>query len=279
MRIGQFEIYTFVEQRFKLDGGTMFGVIPRSLWQKMMPPDENNLIDMNINIFVLKAHGKNVIFDVGLGDTLSDREKRIYAPQGESHLDDGLKNLGLAPEDIDYVIMTHLHTDHAAGAVRFSVDHAFEPRFPNATYVASTQEWEAATHPDERTSAVYIPARYLAIEEMARLKLIAHDTEILPGVKAVFTGGHSRGHFALEIMSDGQKLFYYADIFCTSHHISVPYIPATDIDPLASMEIKRRKLPEIVDDGVIMAFDHDTQIPLGRVRRDGKRFVVEKVTA
>jgi glyoxylase-like metal-dependent hydrolase (beta-lactamase superfamily II) len=279
MQIGQFEIHTFVEHRFKLDGGTMFGVIPRSLWQKMIPPDENNLIDMNINLFVLKAHDKVIIFDVGLGDTLSEREKRIYSPVDNSHLDEGLQALGLKPEDIDYVIMTHLHTDHAAGAVQFSDNGAFEPRFPNATYVASRKEWEAATHPDERTSAVYIPARYLAIEEMAKHRLIDHDTEILPGIKAVFTGGHSPGHFALEIESEGHKLYYYADIFCTTHHISIPYIPATDIDPMTSMEIKRKKLPEIVDNDVILAFDHDTKVPFGRVVRDGKRFVVEEVPA
>ncbi len=279
MHIGQFEIHTFVEHRFKLDGGTMFGVIPRSLWQKMIPPDENNLINMNINLFVLKAHGKVLIFDIGLGDTLSEREKRIYSPIDGSHLEDGLSELGLSPDDVDYVIMTHLHTDHSAGAVRFSENGGFEPRFPNATYIASRQEWEAATHPDERTSAVYIPARYLAIEEMAKYRLIEEDTEILPGIIAVFTGGHSRGHFALEIESEGHRLYYYADIFCTTHHISVPYIPATDIDPMTSMEIKRRKLPEVVDNDVILAFGHDTEVPLGRVRMEGKKFVVEEVVA
>ncbi|MFQ5453470.1 MAG: MBL fold metallo-hydrolase [Candidatus Zixiibacteriota bacterium] len=275
MKFGEFEIKTFVEQSFKLDGGSMFGIIPRTMWQKLMPPDDNNLIDMNTNLFVLKAHGENYIFDIGLGDTLSEREKKIYGTKGNSNLESGLSSVGLSPDDIDYVILTHLHTDHAGGAVKL-VDDNYVPRFPNAKYIASKQEWEQAINPNERTMAVYVPQRYFPLKESGQLELIDADTELFPGIKAAFTGGHTEGHFALEMESGGQKVYYYADIFCTSHHMGVPYVPATDLDPVQSMIIKRKKLPEIISDNIIMAFDHDINIPLGKVKQDGKKLIVEK---
>ena len=254
----------------------MFGVIPRMMWEKLIPPDENNLIPMVTNIFVLKAHGKNIIFDAGLGDTLSEREKKIYNTDNISMMDAGLAESGLTTNDIDYVILTHLHTDHAAGAVKFE-DDKYVPRFPKAKIIVGKEEWEDAINPNERTSAVYIPERFYALQNANQVELIELDKEILPGIKAVRTGGHTGGHFALEIESDNQSLYYYADIFPSSAHIRVPFIPATDLYPLDTMAVKRQKLPEIIKNEVIMAFDHDINIPLGVVKQDGKKIFVESV--
>jgi len=278
MKVGLFEINTFVEQKFKLDGGSMFGVVPKTIWQRLIPADENNLIPMVTNIFVLKAQGKNFIFDTGLGDTLNEREKKIYSTTGESSLEKGLSNLNLTPDDIDYVLLTHLHTDHAGGAVK-KVNGQYVPRFKNARYVINREEWRAAVNPDERTGAVYIPERLLPLEKAGQVDFIEGDTELFQGLRAVVTGGHTESHYALEIESEGTSVFYYADIFCTSKHMKVAYVPATDLYPLQTMEVKRRTLPRIVNRNVIMAFDHDVQHPLARIREAGGKFVAEPVAA
>jgi len=274
MIFGQFEICTFVEQNFKLDGGAMFGVIPKTMWQKLIAADENNLIDMVTNLFILRAHGQKMIFDAGLGDTLTEREERIYGTAGVSHMDAGLAKFGLTAEDIDVVILTHLHTDHAGGAVK-QTDGRYVPRFPNATYYISRREWDLAMNPDERTAAVYVPERLQALADRECIRFVDEDSELFPGIKTVFTGGHTEGHYGLEIESEGTSVFYYADIFCTAAHMPVPYVPATDLYPLDTMAIKRRLLPRIVDKDVIMAFDHDVTVPLARIKKVEKRFVAE----
>ncbi len=261
-----------------LDGGVMFGVVPKTLWQRLVPADERNRIEMVTNLFVLSAHGKTFLFDAGFGDTLSEREVKIYGIDAaeRSDLAFQFEDMGTSESRIDYVILTHLHTDHAAGAVQ-QVNGRLVPRYPNATYIVSRREWEAATHPNERTSAVYVPERCFALRDSGRLELIEPDCELFPGIRAVHTGGHTEGHFGLEIESRGQKVFYYADIFPSQHHIPVAYVPATDIDPLRTMEVKRSLLERLVRENVTVAFDHDPSVPFGTVQRSDGGYSVKAV--
>ena len=276
MKFGEFEIDTFVEAKFALDGCSMFGIRPKTMWQKLIPADENNLIPMVTNLFVLRAHDKIFLFDAGLGDTLSDREKRIYGSDGVSYMNEGLAALDLTPEDIDYVLLTHLHTDHSAGTVKL-VDGKYQPRFPNARHVVSNKEWDDAMNPNERTGAVYIPERLEVLATAQLVDLVALDSELFPGIKLVHTGGHTPGHYGIEMESGGQKVFYYADLFCSSAHMKVPFVPATDLYPTETMEIKRRVLPMILEEGIVMAFDHDIYTPLARIRQDGRKLVTEPI--
>lgn len=276
MKLGNFEIRTFVEQEFRLDGGSMFGVVPKSLWQKLIPADENNLIPMVTNLYVLEADGRTILFEAGLGDSLSDREKKIYGTVGESRIESGLEELGYTVDDIDVVILTHLHTDHCAGAVKRNGDRHV-PRFPKAEYIIDRREWDQALHPDERTGAVYVPDRLISLEMSGQVKFIEGDTELFPGIRTIQTGGHTPYHFGLEIESGGEYLYYYADILCTTAHLRIAYIPATDLDPLQSMRSKRDLLSRVQATNGVVAFDHDVKMPLARLRQDGRKLFAEPV--
>jgi glyoxylase-like metal-dependent hydrolase (beta-lactamase superfamily II) len=276
MKFGDFEISSFVEHKFRLDGGSMFGVIPKVIWQKLIPADENNMIPMHTNLFVLKAHNKNFIFDCGLGDDLSDFEKKIYNVESESMLIEGLQSLGLSEDDIDVVILSHLHTDHAGGAVK-KIDGEFVPRFKNAKYIIGKEEWHDATHPDERTSAVYVVERYEALENSKQIEFVDSNVELYPGISIDHTSGHTGGHFAVRMESGGEKVWYYADIFCTSVHMAVAYVPGTDLYPIQTMEAKRKLLPQIIEEKIIMAFDHDVKMPFATVAQEGKKIIVTPV--
>jgi len=277
MKFGKFEIDVFVEQRFRLDGGMMFGIVPKVIWNKLTPADDKNFIPFHTNLYVLKANGKTIIFDIGLGDTLNDREKIVYNISEESSIGAGLKGLGLSNDDIDYVILTHLHTDHAGGVATLD-NGEFVPRFKNAKYLVSKEEWEVAMNPSERTSPVYHPQRLNSIKDAGQLEIVDLNTELFPGIKAVYTGGHTEGHFGLEIESDGKKIFYYSDIFPTVWHMPVAYIAATDVRPLESMEIKRKTLPRLLNDDTIVAFNHDPNMTFGKISQDGRKFKVTPVT-
>jgi glyoxylase-like metal-dependent hydrolase (beta-lactamase superfamily II) len=275
-RFGDFTIYHFIEQTFKLDGGSMFGVVPKKIWGKLVVPDEDNLIPMVTNLFVIDTGSKKILCDTGLGTVLSEREKKIYAISKPSQIETGLADIGFSVHDIDYVIFSHLHTDHSGGGVAM-IDGRLMPRFPNARYMVQKQEWDDAMHPDERTTAVYIAERLKVIKEAGQLDLVDGDHQLLPGVKLVKTGGHTPGHQGVEFTSGDKTVVYYADIIPSSHHFKVPYVASVDLFPLDTMRVKRSLVKRALAGEIIMAFDHDIEIPIGIAVEEEFRTIIKPV--
>lgn len=275
-RFGQFTISPLVEHMFYLDGGSMFGVVPKKIWGKMLPVDDNNFIPMSCTLYHLRAGGKQYLIDTGLGECLTKIEQKIYSAGNDSHLDSELARLGVTTGDIDGVLLTHLHTDHAGGALK-ERDGELVPRFPNASYFVQRQELADALQPDERSAAAYSPLRVKALSDSGRLVTLDGDTEIAPGIQAVVTGGHTAGHQAYEIESDGETVAAYCDIVPTSHHVKAPYVASVDLYPMQTMRVKRELINRVIDENIILALGHDHEKSLVRLSRDQHKIIVAPV--
>lgn len=269
IRLGDWEVGGFIERRFALDGGTMFGVVPRMMWQKLIVPDDENRVPMQANLFLIKTGTAVVLLDTGLGDALSNFDTRLYDPRGPSHIHESILSLGVHPAEVTHLIFTHLHTDHSNGAFIGNPDKP-ALRFPNAEYFVQRDEWEDATHPDERTGAVYIQHRLQQLEESGRLHLLDGDTDIIPGIHVVKTGGHTRGHQGVRVSRSGERFLYYADIIPSRFHLKTPYVAAVDMFPMDTMKAKKKLLAEALDEHTTIGFDHDIEIMFGRLVKKEK---------
>ena len=271
-RLGEFTVSAFVERKFRLDGGTMFGIIPRVMWEKLISPDEKNMVAMQANVFlVVTPDNKKVLLDAGLGDALSDFDRKMYSVETPSNMTAGLAALGTSPEEIDHVVLSHLHTDHANGIYRGDPE---QPKllFPRAVHVVQKDEWEDANHPNERTAAVYYPDRLTVLEKAGQLQLVCGTEEILPGITVEQTGGHTRGHQGVRIESATETFVYYADIFPSRFHIRMPFVASVDTHPLDTMQIKKRLLEFCREKNAIIGFDHDIDFLMGRLI-EGKKWL------
>jgi len=243
----------------------MFGVVPKVIWEKLVGCDEKNRVDLDLNLLLVRTRQKNILIDAGMGNTLSDRMKKIYGVETESGLDTGLVSAGLKPEDVDLVILTHLHLDHAGGVVKFDERGKKTPTFPNARHVIQSQEWKDALASDERTAATYFPENFLVLEDSRLVELVDGEREIEPGIKVIPTGGHTRGHQAVLIETGDEKILCPGDIIPTRNHLRIPYVASVDLYPLETMAVKRLFLEKCLNDGCKVAFDHDTELKLAKL--------------
>jgi glyoxylase-like metal-dependent hydrolase (beta-lactamase superfamily II) len=277
LRLGDIRVHVLRDGAFALDGGALFGVVPRVVWEKTDPPDEKNRVTLGLNVALVETGGKRVLVDTGLGEKWAAKERALYRIERQRTLRHGLQAMGLVPEDIDVVVNTHLHFDHAGGNTR-EEDGRIRPVFPRARYVAQKGEWHDATHPHERSRASYLEPNFVPVAEAGQLDLVEGEAEVAPGVRVVPVGGHTAHHQVVVVESEGERLVVPTDLLPTTSHLPLPFVTGYDLFPVGTLEAKRRLLAEAAERDDCILFYHDLHRPLGRVRREDGRFLLSEVT-
>ncbi len=281
-RIGTIEIHLVHAGLVWADSGGAWGLVPRVLWMRYLQPDAHQRVPMVLTSLLVRAGGKTILVDTGLGDKLDAKARRIWGveyPHGT--LLDGLARLGVTPADVDIVINTHLHADHCGGNTRRDANGQAVAVFTNAEYIVQRVEYEDASHPNERTRATYHADNFQPLRASGQLTLLEGDAEIVPGVHCMVTPGHTDAHQSVLFQDGGQSAFFVGDMASYAVHFEkLAWTTAYDIKPLVTLETKRRWQRWALENDALLLFQHDPQILAGRLVEDerGKRRV-EKVGA
>lgn len=271
--LGDLELITLSDGFIRLDGGAMFGTVPRTLWQKRLPPDDANRIPLGMRPLIVKGE-QTLLIDAGCGDKMDAKNSAIYGLDRSYHLDHSLAEAGLTVDDIDIVLASHLHFDHVGGFTKLANDGAIVPRFPKARYVAHRGEWHDATHPHERNRASYLQENFVPLQDAGVLTLVDEGAEIMPGVSFRHSGGHTPNHQVIMIASGGKTAVFTADMYPTTVHIPDPWIMGYDLHPMDTLTFKRAFAKEAVAKEYLLFFEHEPSLAAGYLReKDGKRFV------
>jgi glyoxylase-like metal-dependent hydrolase (beta-lactamase superfamily II) len=274
MTFGDLELIPLLDGFFRLDGGAMFGVVPKPLWERRAAADEKNRILLGLRPLVVRG-ARIMIIDAGIGDKMDPKSSEIYGIDRAENLDASLAAAGLTAGDIEIVLASHLHFDHAGGFTKRDRSGALTPRFPNARYVVRTAEWEDATHPHERNRASYLAENFVPLMEAGVLDLVPEDGAIMPGVRVVRTGGHTMHHQIVFIESGGRTAVFAADLMPTAAHVSEPWIMAYDLYPMDTLTFKRQFVREAIARDYLVFFEHDPAIAAGYIREEEGRKRVE----
>jgi len=242
----------------KLDGGAMFGVVPKVMWQKVYPADENNLSNWAMRCLLIEDGDRKILIDNGIGNKQDEKFLSHYYLNGDDTLENSLNNAGLKPEDITDMVLTHMHFDHCGGSVKWNEDKTgFELAFPNATYWVSKKQYQWATHPNRREKASFLKENILPIEESGHLKLIEEEAEYIPGITFKLYDGHTDGQIIPHIKYNGKTVVFMADLMPSAAHIPMPWIMAYDTRPLQTLKDRERFFEEAVAGDYILFFEHD----------------------
>lgn len=269
--VGRLRCHALEAGRLRLDGGAMFGIVPKPLWEKRAPADERNRIRLAMRCLLVEHPDGLVLIETGLGNKEPDKFREIYGVEnagrdGRTALEDALAALGHAPDDVRWVIDTHLHFDHAGGNTWRDPSGAVRPAFPRARYVVQRGELEFARHANERTAGSYLAHNFAGID----FQLVDGEREILPGIRALPTPGHTPYHQSILVQSGGETLCFVADLVPTSAHLPLPWIMGYDVEPLVTLETRRRIYARAEAEGWVLLFGHDPDVAAGRLATEGK---------
>lgn len=274
MTFGDLELTPLVDGFLRLDGGAMFGVVPKPLWEKRSPADERNRIRLGMRPLLVRGSTKTLIIDAGIGGKMDPKSVDIYGIDRTRNLDRSLAAAGLTADDVELVLASHLHFDHAGGFTERQPDGSLTPHFRRARYVARTGEWEDATHPHERNRASYLAENFVPLRDAGVLDLMPGDGQIVPGVAVARTGGHTMHHQIVKIESGGRTAVFAADLIPTTAHIDPPWIMGYDLYPMDTLAFKRAFVREAIEREYLIFFEHDPKIAAGYIReKDGRPYV------
>ncbi len=278
MKIGRYELHQIDTGRFALDGGAMFGIVPKTIWSRLNPADDENRIDLALRTLLIMGNKRNILVDNGIGTKFSEKHQKIYKiDHSKYNLGSSLKRFNLETKDITDVILTHLHFDHAGGST-YREDGELKLTFPNATYYVQKANYEWALTPNDKERGSYLKENFVPVLEKGKLQLVEGKFELIPHIDVIISNGHTVGLQLVKVSDERNTLVYCADLIPTTSHIKIPYIMGYDIEPLKIMQEKKELLSLACDDSWTLFLEHDVMIEAVKVKKTEKGFEVrEKV--
>lgn len=272
LSLGDWTLHTIEAGYLWLDGGAMFGSVPKPLWSRTNPPDERNRIRLAMRCLLAVGHGRRVLVDVGLGDKNDAKFRDIFRVEDEPRLEDSLRAAGCEPADVTDVVLTHLHFDHAGGATVRGADGTLAPRLPNARWYVQRRNWDNAHAPNPRERASYLPENFDPLMQAGVLELWDGPVRPWPGFEMIPVDGHTRGQQVVRIAGGGQAAYFVTDLIPTAGHVRVPYVMGYDVAAIETMTEKRDLLARAAAEGAWVVLEHDPDTALARPVAEGADF-------
>jgi glyoxylase-like metal-dependent hydrolase (beta-lactamase superfamily II) len=271
MIFGDFQIDFLSDGTFKLDGGAMFGIVPKPLWTRERQADERNRMLLSCNCPLIRTGKHNILIDCGIGRKWNEKQREIYDIEPRPRLIEELASVGLKPADITILIHTHLHLDHAGWNTQLNARGEAEPVFVNARHIVESRELEVARKPNEIQRGTYLSNNITPIDAERGWETYEDTREIIPGISVFRTGGHTFGHVAVKIESGGQRALFIGEMMPTTAHRHLPWIMAYDLFPLETLEMKRRLFKECLADNTLVLLNHDPTAFAVRLKANGDK--------
>ncbi|MFK7810354.1 MAG: MBL fold metallo-hydrolase [Saprospiraceae bacterium] len=270
------KLHTIETGKFKLDGGAMYGVVPKQMWENINPPDDNNMCTWAMRCMLIETADKKILVDTGIGNKQSDKFRSHFEPHGEDDLLSSLSKVGCSAEDITDVFLTHLHFDHCGGAIKHDEEGNPVPTFPNATYWSNQKHWDWAMNPNPRERASFLKENMVPLKDWGILKMVEtkHGEEWLPGIRVKYYNGHTEAMMALQIDTGEKTILYNADLLPSYGHIGLPYVMAYDIRPLVSMKEKEEMLKDALAQNHVLYFEHDPVVECATLKLNKRGRIV-----